>query len=135
MLSDYLVKKLLDHLFGKATFTAPTIYVALSTTDPGEDGTTITEPTDASYARAVTAASDWEATILATRVVTNVTVIDFPASSEPQGDIAYFALYDDPDTGQGNFLWGGTLDAPVTVGTDFVASFDIGALIATIPAT
>ena len=36
--SNYWENELLDHLFGKGSYTPPTIYVGLSTTDPGDDG-------------------------------------------------------------------------------------------------
>src|SRR5690625_6018536 len=50
--SPYLEKAVLDHVLGTAAFTAPSaVYVALSSTDPGADGSSITEPTYTGYAR------------------------------------------------------------------------------------
>lgn len=48
--SDYWEDATLNHLFGKAAYTAPTIYVGLSTTQPAEDGTGVTEPSAGGYA-------------------------------------------------------------------------------------
>jgi hypothetical protein len=36
--------EILDHLFGKGSYTPPTIYVALSTADPTDAGTGIAQP-------------------------------------------------------------------------------------------
>ena len=62
--SDYLEKKLLNHVFGGATYTPPaTLYFGLATaaiTD-STTGTTVTEPSGGSYARSAPeqAAPDW----------------------------------------------------------------------------
>jgi hypothetical protein len=50
--SNYLENKLLDHAFRNTSYTPPSaVYVALSTADPGEDGSTIAEPSGNNYAR------------------------------------------------------------------------------------
>lgn len=56
--SDYLEDELLDHLFGKSTFTSPTVYVALSTADPTDSGGSIAEPVGNGYVRKSTVAGD-----------------------------------------------------------------------------
>ncbi|MBN2315450.1 MAG: hypothetical protein JXM79_16085 [Sedimentisphaerales bacterium] len=52
--SDYWEDKILDHIFGKVNYTPPTIYVALSTSDPLDDASGLTEPTGNAYARVET---------------------------------------------------------------------------------
>ena len=61
-LSDFLELELLDHVFGAGNrdYTSPAnIFVALSSTDPGEDGAGITEPSTGGYARQSTDDTDW----------------------------------------------------------------------------
>lgn len=118
-ISDYLELEILDHIFGRGTYTVPTIYVALSKADPGEDGSGISEPTDDDYARAETAGADWNDA--SAGAITNKEIIEFAASSESWGIITHFALYD-AVTG-GNFLGSGELDSSVNIGANFVASF------------
>jgi hypothetical protein len=114
---DYLEKAFLDHLFGKSVFTPPTIYLALSTADPGDDGATIAEPAVANgYARKATAAADWNAATLGAGATDNKNDISFVESSgawAAGADLTYFALFDDPAAG--NFLGGGQLTTPRAV--------------------
>ena len=50
--TDYLEDKVLDHVFGGTAYTAPsTLYVALFTVSPGDDGTGGTEVSGGAYAR------------------------------------------------------------------------------------
>ena len=58
--SDYWENKILDHIFGKGSYTPPTIYVGLSTADPTDDGSGLAEPSGNGYARKQTSASDLE---------------------------------------------------------------------------
>jgi hypothetical protein len=111
--SDYLENKLLDHLFKKGTvnYTSPTIYVALSTANPGESGANIAEPSGGAYARVVTAAADWNAA--SSGVVTNAANITFPEATLDWGNIAHFALYDALTAG--NMLAYGALGSMVTI--------------------
>jgi hypothetical protein len=62
-----LSRQLLNEIFGKAPeYTAPANYfVSLHTGDPGEDGQGGNEATGTGYARAQTAAADWNAATLA----------------------------------------------------------------------
>lgn len=114
---DYWEDEILDHLFGKGVYTPPTIYVALSTDDPTDDGSGIAEPSGGSYARYTTAGSDWNAA--SSGEITNATDFEFTEATGDWGTIAYFALYD-AVTG-GNFLASGALDASkaVTSGKTF----------------
>src|SRR5579859_4367141 len=52
MISQYLAQKLLDHLLGKTTYTAPaTLYFALMLTSPDGSAGSGTEVSGGSYAR------------------------------------------------------------------------------------
>lgn len=89
---DFWTLEILDHLFGKGSYTPPTIYIGLSTTKPTKAGGNITEPSGGSYARKVTAASDW--TVAASRANQNVNDITFVEATASWGTIAYFILFD-----------------------------------------
>ena len=123
-LGDYLENKLLDHLTGNVSFTMPTAYVALSTADPGEGGSTIAEPSGNGYARVATSAATWDAA--ASGAIQNGAAISFPTASGSWGTITYVALFD--AVSGGNFMGSGALTAGTAITTDQIARFDVGAL-------
>lgn len=90
-LSNYGEGAILDHLFGIATLTSPTLYLAVSTADPGEDGSGAAEPVGNGYARVVTADTDWQRTA---NVVDNVNQLSFPEATGAWGTLTHAALYD-----------------------------------------
>lgn len=133
--SNYTAQAVLNALFGKtsafgALASAPTIYVALSSTTPTETGTNVTEPSGGSYARVATAASDWNAATSADpSVVDNANAIDFPTATADWltgSNLTHFALYDAASAG--NFLGFGALDTAKPVLNGDTASFAAGAL-------
>lgn len=122
--SNHWENKILDHVFGKGSYTPPTIHVALSTADPLEDGSGISEPSGNGYARVQTSASDWSAATAG--VICNAGNIIFPAASASWGTITHFALFDSA-TG-GNMLAFGALQQPEAVGASDTAKFQTGDL-------
>jgi len=108
-LSDYLELELLDHVFEVGAYTPPTIYIALSTADPGESGGTIAEPSGNGYARV--AHSSWNTA--ATRAIDNNGVITFPQASGAWGTITHYAIFDASTSG--NMLAYGSLATPKSV--------------------
>jgi len=126
--SDYLENALLDHLFGKAAYTAPTIYVGLSTADPLDDGTGLAEPVGNGYARVATAATDWSAA--SSGVTTNATTITFPQATGLWGTVTHFALFD-ASTG-GNLLASGALTTAKSPDVGDTPSFAAGSLTVTL---
>ena len=90
--SDYWENEILDHLFGKGTYTPKTIYVALSAADPGDDGSGVVEPTGGSYARVETSSADW--TDASDGCIGNADMIQFSQAADSWGAITHFALYD-----------------------------------------
>lgn len=131
-ISNYLEIEILDHVFqGSAPYTPPTIYIALSTADPLDDGTGLTEPSGNGYARI--AHSSWNAA--ASRSLTNNGVITFAQASGDWGTITHYAISDAPGTGAGNMLAHGSLASSKTVvngntpsitDTDISISFNTG---------
>ena len=123
--SDYLENKILDHIFMKTAFSQPTnIYVALSTTDPGEDGSGISEPSGNGYARVQTSGDDWNAA--ANGHIDNANDITFPEATGDWGTITHFALFDAES--DGNMLAYGELSQSKTIGSGDTAKFKAGDL-------
>lgn len=107
-LSIYAKKKLLDHLSGKTSFTMPTMYLMLSSTDPK---VSITEPSGGDYDRIQTAGTDWNPTN-DNGVLSNVNELAFPTPSASWGANGYWGAADS-DAG-GNLLASGRLGKVVT---------------------
>lgn len=134
--SRFLDQSIQNHIFGKATYTAPAhIFVGLSSTTPNPDGTGVTEPSGNGYARVSTAPTDWNSATNATpSVVTNANTVTFPQATGGSwvagANLTYFVLYD--ASSAGNFLGYGALDVAKPVVQNDTASFAAGALSATL---
>lgn len=108
MISTYLKNKIQDYLFCGVAFTPPTkYYIALSTTEPAENGTNVTEPSGGNYARIAMTKGTTDFANAVNGVVKNKTTLLSNESTASWGNLPYFAIYDAP-TG-GNLLWGGSL--------------------------
>ena len=122
--SDYWENKILDHIFGKGSYTPPVIYVALSTADPTDDGSGFAEPSGNAYARVQTSASDWN--VASSGSLDNAGDITFGQATGSWGTITHFALFD-AVTG-GNMLAHGALNQPKAIGSSDSAKFEAGDL-------
>jgi len=122
--SNYWENKILDYIFGKASYTPPTIYVGLSTADPTDSGSGLAEPNGNGYARVQTAASDWNAASNGT--VDNANDITFPEATGSWGTITHFALFDAAISG--NMLAHGALSQSKTIDGGDTAKFAAGDL-------
>jgi hypothetical protein len=122
--SDYLENEILEHVFGKGSYAPPTIYVALSTADPTDDGSGIAEPSGSGYARVQTQASDWNAA--SSGSLDNANDIMFPETTGNWGTISHFALFD--AASGGNMLAHGALSESKSVGAGDTAKFAAGDL-------
>lgn len=122
--SDYWENKLLDYIFGKGSLTPPVIYLGLTTTEPGEDGTGLAEPSGNAYQRVQTSASDWN--ISAGGSLDNIGDIIFPVATGNWGMITHFVLFD--TVTDGNMLAYGTLSPAKIVGSGVIAKFAAGDL-------
>ena len=90
-ISDYLENALLDHVLKVGTFAVPTnIYIALSTTDPLDDASGLTEPSGGSYARIL--CNVWDAA--ASRRTQNTAQITFATATGAWGEVTHFAIVD-----------------------------------------
>ena len=122
--SNYLENKVLDHLFSKNTYTSPTIYVALSTADPGEDGSGLCEPGGNGYTRVQTTENDWNDASGGT--TENATDITFGQATGSWGTITHFALMDAASAG--NLLACATLNQSKTIDLGDTVKFAAGDL-------
>jgi hypothetical protein len=126
--SAYWGNEVLDHLFDKGVYTPPTIHVALSAADPGDDGTGTAEPAGGSYARVETSHMDW--TSAAGGAISNADAIEFSQTSSAWGTITHFALYD--AAVGGHLLAYGPLASAKTVAVGDIVRFPAGDLIVTL---
>ncbi len=124
-ISNYLANALLNHIFGKGTYTPPTnIYVELSTTAPTDAGTNVTPPSGGGYARKQTAPADWNTG--SGRIIDNANAIEFAEATGSWGTLSHFALFD--AASGGNFLGWGALTTPKAVDSGDTARFAAGDL-------
>ena len=107
-------KAVLDHIFGKSTLTPPTIYVGLSYTKPGADGSNITEPSAGAYARVATAANTWNVASSADpAVITNSGTITWEAATADWAagaNMTHVVLFD--AVSGGNAIGSGAIPVP-----------------------
>jgi len=122
--SNYWENELLDYLFGKGSYTSPTVYVGLSTADPGDDGAGLSEPSGNGYARVQTAPADWNSASAGS--LANANLIEFNEATGPWGTATYFALFDSAFAG--NMLAHGVLTQAKTITTGDTARFTAGDL-------
>lgn len=128
--SNYLEKKILDHVFGKTAFTAPAnIFAGLSTADPGDDGSTLAEPSGNNYSRVSTAPADWNAATLGAGTLTNLNAVTFPVASGSWGTVTHLALFD--ASSGGNLLYKGALTPSQAIGNANQLVIAAGTLVVT----
>lgn len=131
--SNYLEIELLDHLLNSLSWTSPaSIYVALSTADPTEDGSGIAEPADTYARQAVTGSPRFTQGAGGgdEREAANTNNIEFPEATASWGSITHFALFD--AASGGNMLIHGALTNPVSVGAGETVRFKAGDLAVTL---
>lgn len=108
-MSDFLEVKILQHLGGIATWSAPgTLYLALHTADPGDTGSA-SEASGGSYARR-SMAGNWTYNGGAARLE-NTASVTFP--NMPSGTFSHWSLKD--ASSGGNTLVIGSFTSPQTL--------------------
>lgn len=116
--SNYLENKVLLHVFGATSYTAPaTLYVGLFTTDPGEGGTG-TEVSGGSYARQTITFT------VTNNQASNTAAVEFPTATASWGTVAYAAIYDASTSG--NMLAYGALTTSKTIASGDVLRIPAG---------
>jgi hypothetical protein len=121
--TDRVSQGILNHIVGKtAIFTLPTAYVGLFTAVGTDAGTGFTEVSGGSYARATTAAGDWNAASgTGPSQISNANPINFPSATAGWGSIIALGVFDAVSGGNllawdyfGNYQW---VPATVNVGS------------------
>lgn len=111
-MSDYLEKKVLEHVLKNTAYTSPTtVYLALFTSDP-TDAATGTEVSGGAYARqAVT----FGLATLGTGAIATTSDITYPVATANWGTISHIGIYDALTAG--NLLFSGALTTSKTITT------------------
>lgn len=118
--SNYLENKVMLHVFGGTSYTAPsTLYVGLYTTDPGE-GNTGTEVSGGSYARQAAAFT------VTDNLASNTAAIEFPTATGSWGTVTYVGVSD--ALSGGNLLASGALTTSKTISSGDVFRIPTGDL-------
>lgn len=115
--SEYLDHAILDHVYGRTTFTAPaTLYLAYTTTVPTKT-TAGTEPSGGGYARKDVVNDDTQFGDAVAGVKTNLAQITWPDATGTQGRIVAVQIMDAAT--DGNMLeFAELLDDPTTFTAD-----------------
>lgn len=128
MITTYFKNMIADRLWHTANsedaILPEVYYVAISTTEPQEDGSGVTEPTgDASYTRqplgAMTAADGGS--------TANATSVAWSRFDTDQGTVGYWALFNAQTDGQ--LLMGGALDSLKHLDAGTTIVFEPGSLV------
>lgn len=132
--ADYMELKVLDNIFGATAM--PTIaneFFALSSTDPGEAGAGITEPSGGSYARKSMANNKTTWGTAGSGQVANAAVITFATATADwlSGvDLGFWALFDAITSG--NMICYGVVTVPKPVLNGDTAEIAVGACVVTL---
>lgn len=126
--TDYTENKILDHITGKAAFSAvsPT-YVCLmvSPVDDTSSGSSIVEPATVNgYWRVTTTPGMWNSA--SSGFSDNASLLSFPLATTPWGVVTYFGLTDTPTPGTGNLLGYADFTISKTVLAGSTMSFAVG---------
>lgn len=133
--TNYLEHATLDLMFGATAFTpSGTLYVGLSTTTPGEDGSSFTEPSSASgYNRAAipnvkASTSGWSsaAQLSTSGEIHNQGTVSFGTASGNWGTITHAGIFN--SLAGGNLLTANALTVQKTPTSGDVVSFPSGAI-------
>lgn len=126
-LSTYLENKILDEVFGKTDYIAPTtLYLALSTTAPAKGNTGVTEPSGGAYARvAITNnATNFPAASASSKA--SGAVFSFAEATAAWGTVGYWLIYD--AISAGNLICYGSITTPKAIDVGDTPSFNTGTL-------
>lgn len=135
--NNYLEQKLLDEVFGGDDYTPPvTLYIGLTTDDPGEEGSFDGEVgSGLGYSRyqSTNDSTNWPASSQVGGVAQkqNAEEIVFGPATDDWGTVTYFFIADGPDS-TANMLAYGELDTPKTIENEDAATFDVGAITITL---
>lgn len=121
--SDYLETKILDHVLRATSYTAPTtVYLALYTSDPGDDNYG-TEVSGTNYARISSAFS------VTNNVATNSGALEYAAAGNAWGTVTHVGVLD--ASSSGNLLYHSALTTSKAITTGDIFRIPAGSLTVT----
>ena len=123
-IADYWEDVLLDH----AAMLGSVKWVGLSTADPTDDGSGLSEPSGNAYARVEVPSTYWAAASGGSKATD--TAIEFSRATGSWGTVTHFCLFD-ALTG-GNLLMSFALDSSLAVTSGIKPQFSIGDLTITL---
>jgi len=128
--SDDLENKVLDHIFGGVDYTrVATVYIGLSTADPGEAAAGLAEPSGGSYARVATVNSDNNFGAAVAGVKQNNAIVTFPEATGSWGLVSHIALWTNPTSdGAGAFMGSGALGTSKNIISGDTPQFPVNSL-------
>jgi hypothetical protein len=125
---DDLENEILDHIFGKATFTAAaTLYIGFSTADPLDDESGIAEPTGNNYSRVAVDNNKTTWSTSSGGAISNAIVIESPVASGSWGTISHFFITD-ASSGAGIVYAHGSLGSSQSITSGKFLRFPVGDL-------
>lgn len=125
--ANTIASLVLNHLFGKTTYSAPgTYYIGLSTKNPGDAGDMTGEPVGGNYARVAVTNDTVNFPAAVDGSKANGTKIEFPEATGNWGTITHFFLAD--ALSAGNVIASGALEYPKQVESGDAFYFDAGDL-------
>lgn len=131
MVTTYWTNKFFNASFRGISFNPPTkLYIGLSTTQPYENGTGVTEPVDASYARLDVTCNTTNFSLSVDGKIENAVNLEFAEATNdwntPSSLIKYYAVFDTA-TG-GNLLWYGELSKVRNIEADSILRIPAGGI-------
>jgi len=121
--SNYLENKILDHVLTATSYTSPsTLYLALYTSDPGDDNSG-TEVSGTNYARVSATFS------VTANVGTNTAAIEYAAAGNAWGTITHVGVMDAASSG--NLLYHAALTSSKAITTGDIFRVPAGSLTVT----
>lgn len=127
-LANFIENEMLDHIFKVGSYSPPaTVYVGLSTADPGDDGGGLAEPSGNNYTRkAITFAA------ASSRAIAQTGVVTFNQATGSWGTISHWALFDASTSG--NMMAHGSFAASKTIASGNTPSIASGGIVITVSA-
>jgi len=129
--SDVWENMILQHRFNIQSWVTTDLYVGLSSSDPLDDSSGVSEPTTGKgYARVKTtdgSSTSWQVVDATGTTVDNSVQIEFPAATEDWGDLAYGVLYSGSTSGS-SVLASGSLTTSKSIASGDIARFSAGSM-------
>lgn len=128
--ADAFESMILSHRFNIQSYATSEMWVGLSSDDPLDDASGVSEPPGKGYARVKTNNADgtsWQISDATGTTIDNSAAIEFPTASADWGTMAYFAIFSGSTAGA-SILVHGALTSSKSVDNGDTARFAAGEL-------